>query len=87
MAETGIEFPLPLFGLGRTEWPGEDGSGYQQSHGRWIALLWESGFEIEALHELQPPADAEDHAYYDHVPVEWARQWPAEEIWVASKAS
>jgi len=76
----------PLFGLGRTEWPGEDGIEYHQSHGRWIALLRESGFEIEALHELQASPDAEDHVYYDYVGVEWARQWPAEEIWVARKA-
>ena len=45
------------------------------------------GFEIEALHELQPPAGAEDPVYYDYVTVEWGRRWPAEEIWVARKAS
>ena len=25
--------------------------------------------------------DAGEHEYYDDPPVEWARQWPAEEIW------
>ena len=32
-----------------------------------------------------PPDDAVDHAYYTAFSVEWARQWPTEEIWVAEK--
>jgi hypothetical protein len=38
-----------------------------------------------ALHELQAPADAVDHPHYDFVKAEWARKWPAEEIWHARK--
>ena len=49
------------------------------------ALLRANGFEVEALHELRPGADAVDPGYYDFVTVEWARKWPAEEIWVAKK--
>ena len=30
-------------------------------------------------------ADAEQHGYYADTPPEWARRWPAEEIWVARK--
>ena len=45
------------------------------------------GFEIEALHELRAPEGAETHAYYDFVSADWARRWPAEEIWVARKRS
>ncbi len=75
----------PYFGLGRTEWPAEDGVEYQLAHGDWIAVLRQSGFEIERLVELQAPDDAATHPYYDHVPAEWARQWPCEEIWVARK--
>jgi hypothetical protein len=29
--------------------------------------------------------DAEDHPRYDYVPAEWAKQWPAEELWRARK--
>jgi SAM-dependent methyltransferase len=73
--------------LGRIEWPGEDeGVNYHLSHGEMIRILRTSGFEIEALHERLAPADAETHGYYDFVPAEWARRWPAEEIWVARKS-
>jgi SAM-dependent methyltransferase len=75
----------PYFGLGRTEWPGEEGVEYQLSHGEWIEVLRASGFDVERLVELRAPADATTHPYYDHVPAEWARQWPCEEIWVARK--
>lgn len=72
--------------LGRIEWPGEDeGVNYHLTHGEWIRILRRNGFEVEALHEPLAPESAEDHAYYDFVPAEWARRWPAEEIWVARK--
>ena len=44
-----------------------------------------SGFDIEGLWELQAPESAATHDYYDFVSAEWARQWPAEEIWKARK--
>ncbi|MFL5770793.1 MAG: class I SAM-dependent methyltransferase [Chloroflexota bacterium] len=72
-------------GLYRVEWPGEVGVEYHPTHGEWIRLLRENGFLVEALHELQAPADGETHAYYDFVTVEWARKWPSEDIWVARK--
>lgn len=75
----------PQFGMYRTTWPGETGVEYHLDHGRWIALLREQGFEIEALHELQAPEGAVDHEYYDHVSVGWASQWPYEDLWVARK--
>jgi ubiquinone/menaquinone biosynthesis C-methylase UbiE len=75
----------PLFGLYESEWPGEIGIEYHLPHGEWIRHLRASGFEIEALHELQAPAGAEEHSYYAFVEVEWARKWPSEEIWVARK--
>ena len=31
------------------------------------------------------PESAETHDYYDFVSAEWARKWPAEEIWKARK--
>ncbi len=73
--------------LGRFEWPGEDeGVNYHLAHGDWIRVLRENGFEVEALHERLAPESAEDHVYYEFMPADWARRWPAEEIWVARKS-
>jgi SAM-dependent methyltransferase len=81
------ELQRPYFGLGRIEWPGEnEGVEYQLTHGDWISLLRDSGFEVERLVELQAPADATTHSFYSDIPAEWARKWPGEEIWVARKA-
>lgn len=80
------ELHRPYFGLGRTVWDdGSDGVEYQLTHGDWIAVLRESGLEIERLVELQAPPDARAHEYYDDMTADWARQWPSEEIWVARK--
>jgi ubiquinone/menaquinone biosynthesis C-methylase UbiE len=68
----------------RLDWPGE-GVEFHPTHGELIQLLRASGFEVEDLIELQAPVDAETHPYYNHVSAEWARRWPAEEIWVARK--
>ena len=73
------------FGMFRFEWPGEVGVEFHLAHGDWIRLLRGSGFAIEDLIELQAPAGAEQHVFYDFVTPEWARQWPAEEIWIARK--
>jgi SAM-dependent methyltransferase len=75
----------PQFGMYRVSWPDEPGIEYHIAHSDWIRLLREHGFEIEALHELRPGDDAKGPGYYDFVTLEWARQWPAEEIWVARK--
>jgi len=42
-------------------------------------------FQLERLIELYASADDETHGYYKWVTAEWAKQWPAEEIWVATK--
>jgi ubiquinone/menaquinone biosynthesis C-methylase UbiE len=73
------------FGMYRIEWPDEVGVEFHLAHGEWIRLLRSHGFEVEALHELRAPADADDPGYYDFVTVAWGRRWPAEEIWVARK--
>jgi len=72
------------FTLGREDW-GEDGVGFQLTHGGWIDVLRSAGFDVERLVELQAPEDATTHRYYSDVSAQWARQWPAEEIWVARK--
>jgi SAM-dependent methyltransferase len=75
----------PYFGMGRTQWTDGDGVEYQLTHGDWIAVLRNSGFEIERLIELRAPSGAKDHPFYSDIPAGWARMWPGEEIWVARK--
>jgi SAM-dependent methyltransferase len=72
-------------GLYRIEWPGEEGVEYHPTHGEWIRLLCEAGFDVEELHELQAPEDRVTHTYYDYVTVDWARKWPCEDLWVARR--
>jgi SAM-dependent methyltransferase len=49
-------------------------------YGEWIALFRSSGFLIESLVELRPPPGATT-TYRDFVGFDWARSWPAEQIW------
>jgi len=74
----------PQFGMFKTSWPGESGTEYHLAHGDWIRLLRRHGFDLEDLIEVQIPRDAKAHEYYDFVSAEWARRWPAEEIWIAN---
>ncbi len=69
----------------RIEWVG-GGVEYHPSHGTWIRLLRQSGFVIEALHELYAPTAAADHEFYEITSADWASQWPAEELWVTRLA-
>jgi hypothetical protein len=46
-----------------------------------FAILRENGFELLDFRELYAPDDAVDHEYYVQPSAEWARKWPAEEIW------
>jgi SAM-dependent methyltransferase len=72
-------------GLCRLEWPDTGETEFHLPHGELIDLLRENGLGVERLLELYAPDDAVRHPYYDTVTVEWARRWPAEEIWVARK--
>ena len=73
----------PAFGMYRIEWPGDHGVEFHLSHGDWIRLLRGSGFEIEDLVELRPGPDATTR--YPFVTLEWAQQWPCEEVWKVRK--
>jgi SAM-dependent methyltransferase len=75
----------PQRGLCRIEWEDTGGIEFQLPHGEMIDLLGRNGLSVERLLELYAPDDAETHGYYDFVTAEWARKWPAEEIWVARK--
>jgi SAM-dependent methyltransferase len=84
--EAGVVGDRPLraqFGMYRFDWAGEDSFEYALAHGEWIRLLLASGFDVEALHELRAPDGAVD--YFDLVAAGWARQWPAEDLWVGRK--
>jgi SAM-dependent methyltransferase len=71
------------FGMYRVEWPGDLGVEFHLSHGDWIRLLRHCGFEIEDLVEVRPPVGATTP--YPFVTLEWARQWPCEEVWKVRK--
>jgi SAM-dependent methyltransferase len=73
----------PAFDLYRLEWPFETSVEFHLSHGDWIRLLRRHGFEVEDLVEVRPPGDSTTR--YSFVDVEWARQWPSEEVWKARK--
>jgi SAM-dependent methyltransferase len=76
----------PQHGLGRLEWPDDVGVEWQLPHGELFRLLRRTGFDVVDLVEVYARQDAGEHPYYKYVPVEWARKWPAEEIWVAEKS-
>lgn len=77
----------PLKGMHRLDWT-EDGKTTTEFHlgtSEMFQLLVRSGFDVIDYRELYARDDAVDHPYYSFVPAEWARRWPAEEIWRARK--
>jgi SAM-dependent methyltransferase len=76
----------PQAGLNRLDWTDDDpGVEFHLGHGDLFRLLREAGFELLDLVELFAAETATDHDFYDYVPAEWARKWPAEEIWRVRK--
>jgi SAM-dependent methyltransferase len=71
----------PYFGMRRVEWNGEDSVEFHLPHGELIALLRENGLQVEELIEVRPPEGSTTR--FPHVSLEWARQWPCEEVWKA----
>ena len=84
--EDGITEQLqrPLRGMNRFEQPGESDQ-FWLPHSELFRLLRRTGFDVEDLVELYAPDGAQPHEYYSFVTPEWARKWPAEEIWAARK--
>ena len=69
----------------RMRWDEDDPSfEYQMPYGEWIRLFRANGFVIEDLIELRPAADAET-AFTHYATKEWARDFPAEQIWKVRK--
>ena len=73
----------PAFGMYRIEWPDHDGVEFHLSHGDWIRVLRRHGFAIEDLIDVRPSETATTR--YPWVTLDWARQWPCEEIWKARR--
>jgi SAM-dependent methyltransferase len=74
---------VDYWGLLELEEPGEPTS-FQLPYGEWIRLFVESGFVIESLVELRPPASATS-TYRDDTDLRWARRWPMEHVWRARR--
>ena len=71
------------FGLERLDL-GDGTVDFQLPHSAWFRLFREHGFAVEDFIELQPRENAST-TYDDFAPHEWARRWPAEQIWKARK--
>ena len=74
----------PHFGMHRFEWPQDESVEFHLPHGELIALLRASGCTVEQLIEVQPPEGSSTRS--PTPTLDWARQWPCEEIWKARKA-
>jgi SAM-dependent methyltransferase len=73
----------PYFGMHRFEWPDDESVEFHIGHGDMIRLLRRCGLEVEDLLELRPePGSVSSHPL---ATLEWARQWPCEEVWKARK--
>jgi SAM-dependent methyltransferase len=73
----------PFFGMHRFDWPGAESIEFHLGHGDLIRLLRRCGFQVEDLLELRPAPGAS--ASHPFATIEWARQWPCEEVWKARK--
>jgi SAM-dependent methyltransferase len=72
----------PLFGMHRFAW--RDGSvEFHLPHGEMLKLLRDSGFDVDALIEVEIPEGATTR--YPYVSAAWARRWPAEDVWKARR--
>ena len=74
----------PYFGMHRFEWPDDQSVEFHLGHGDMIRLLRRCGFEVEDLIEIRPPAGATTQ--HPLATLEWAQQWPCEEVWKARKS-
>ncbi len=73
----------PQRGMHRFEWPDDDTVEFHLGHGDWIRVLRANHFGVEDLIELWPPPGAgSSHGF---VTADWARRWPAEEVWRARR--
>jgi len=84
--KAGVELQRPQLGMKRLDWTDDDpGVEFHLPHGELLRVLRRAGFQILDLLELCAGPDAVEHPVYNYVPLDWARRWPAEEIWRARK--
>ncbi len=74
----------PYFGMHRFEWPDDPGVEFHLGYGDWIRVLRANGFEVTDLIEIQAP-DGAPPPGDGLVDPDWARRYPAEQIWKARK--
>jgi SAM-dependent methyltransferase len=79
--KTGTELRNDYFTLKGFE--DDEAVDFQLPYGAWIRLFVANDLDVVDLIEIQPPEGAE--TTYTLVPYEWARRWPAENIWKARK--
>ena len=74
---------MPQKGLYRLDWQEGDmaSTDFHPPMGEMFAILRDNRFELLDFRELYAPDDAVDHEYYAEPNAEWAKKWPAEEIW------
>jgi SAM-dependent methyltransferase len=78
----------PQRGLHRLDWQeGEITTEFHIGAGEMFGLLRRTGFQLLDLIELFAPEDAVDHPFYTGISADWAKSWPAEEIWRVRKLS
>jgi len=58
---------------------------FMLGYGDWLRLFLANGLRVVDLLELRAPEDAWT-TYTTYAPPEWARRWPAEQIWKVEKA-
>lgn len=81
-APAGLALERPQFGLHAIEWPDMEAPDFHLPHGELLRLLRDTGFEVEALHELRAPEGPDDEVRH-YLQRGWSKNWPSEEIWVA----
>lgn len=79
----GEQLVRDYFSRYRVEFTGDGAVEFHLTHGHWVRLLRRSGFVLDRLVEPKPRAGVEPR--YPLVSADWARRWPSEEIWVATK--
>src|SRR5215472_4317060 len=77
----------PQKDMNRFDWIDEDGptTEFHISGSDMFTLLRDTGFDVIDFRELFAPEDATDQEHYTWVDANWAKRWPAEEIWRARK--
>ncbi len=70
--------------LGRLEWSDDGSVEFQIPHGEMVRLLRRCGFRIEDLIEIVAPDDGRSTGY-GYMNLDWAKRWPSEEVWVATR--